>query len=208
MTSGWTETTLGDIADIVSGATPKTSVEEFWDGGVLWVTPKDLGELDGRHEIDTTPRTISEAGLKSSAASLLPAGSVLLSSRAPIGHVAINTVPMATNQGFKSLVPDRSQVEPKFLYWWLRRNRPLLESLGNGATFKEISKKITAAVPIELPSLEEQRRIAAVLDAADELRAKRRLAVVKLDTLTQAIFIDMFGDPFATGIVHASRHYG
>lgn len=193
MKQGWVTTTLGEVSQVVSGATPKTSVAEFWDGGVPWATPKDLSEL-ATAEIDTTPRTISESGLRSCGATLLPARSVLLSSRAPIGHVAINTVPMATNQGFKSLVPDTELVDSKFLYWWLKRNRPLLESLGNGATFKEISKKVTAAVPIELPPIEEQRRIAAVLDAADALKAKRRQALAKLDTLAHAIFIDMFGD--------------
>ena len=194
MRTGWLDTTLGDIAEIVSGATPKTSIDEFWDGGVPWATPRDLSDLDGAF-IKSTPRTLSAAGLKSCAATLLPAHSVMLSSRAPIGLVAINAVPMATNQGFKSLVPDRSRVDPRFLYWWLRCHRPQLEAMGNGATFKEISKKIVSAVRIDLPPIDEQRRIAAVLDAADALRAKRREAVTKLGTLTQAILIDMFGDP-------------
>lgn len=190
----WTATTLGEVCEIVGGATPKTSVEEYWDGDIPWVTPKDLSDLDGAHEIGSTPRSLSHSGLKSCAATLLPAGSVLLSSRAPIGHVAINTVPMATNQGFKSLVPDPERVHPKFLFWWLRRNRPMLESMGTGATFKEISKKTTSAVPIELPPIGEQQRIAAVLDAADALRSKRHQAIAELDTLTQAIFVDMFGE--------------
>jgi type I restriction enzyme, S subunit len=190
----WTYSTLGEIAEIVSGATPKTGVKEYWDGDIPWATPKDLSALDSA-VIETTPRMLTQAGLKSCGSTLLPVNSLLLSSRAPIGHVAINSVPMATNQGFKSLVPDRRRVDTKFLYWWLRRNRSLLESLGNGATFKEISKKTTSAVPIGLPPIEEQRRIAAILDAADALRAKRRQALAKLDTLTQSIFIDMFGDP-------------
>lgn len=192
----WVQTTLGEIAEIVSGATPSTSVKEYWDGDIRWVTPKDLSELDGS-EISHTARSISVAGLRSCAASVLPANSVLLSSRAPIGLVAINRVPMATNQGFKSLVPDPRRVDSRFLYWWLKKHRPLLESLGNGATFKEISKKSTAAVPISLPPIEEQRRIAAILDAADALRAKRRQALDKLDTLTQSIFVEMFGEPGA-----------
>ena len=133
-------------------------------------------------------------GSRVAAAKLLPAGSVLLSSRAPIGLTAINNAPMATNQGFKSLIPDSKRVDSRFLLRWLRYNRPRIEALGNGATFKEISKKVTSAIPIELPPIEEQRRIAAVLDAADDLRTKRRQALAKLDSLTQAIFIDMFGD--------------
>ena len=199
MTKAWLKTTLGEIADIVSGATPSTSEEKYWGGDVRWVTPKDLSDLE-TPEISETSRSISDAGLRSCAATVLPANSVLLSSRAPIGLVAINSVPMATNQGFKSFVPDHRRVESKFLYWWLKKNRPLLESLGNGATFKEISKKTTAAIPISLPPIEEQRRIASILDATDALRTKRRQALAKLDTLTQAIFIDMFerGESFAT----------
>jgi type I restriction enzyme S subunit len=192
----WTSTTLGEIAEIVSGATPSTSQKAYWDGGIRWATPKDLSDLVGP-EIAETARTISNAGLLSCAATVLPANSVLLSSRAPIGLVAINRVPMATNQGFKSLVPDHGQVFAKYLFWWLRWNRSLLESLGNGATFKEISKKTTAAVPISLPPLEEQRRIASILDAADALRTKRLQALRKLDTLTQSIFIKVFGDPIS-----------
>ncbi len=204
MTANWVDTTLGDVARIASGATPKTGIAEYWDGGVPWATPKDLSELDGKHEISATLRTISDAGLKSCAVSLLPTGSVLLSSRAPIGHVAINTVPMATNQGFKSLVPDRDRVDSKFLYWWLRRNRPMLESLGNGATFKEISKKTTADVSISLPPIEEQRRIAAVLDAADALRTKRREALAKLDTLSQSVLADALAG--VGSLVHLGDH--
>ena len=102
---------------------------------------------------------------------------------------------MATNQGFKSFVPDRQRLDPKFLYYWLRKNRPYLESLGNGATFKEVSKAVVSRIEIDLPPLPEQQRIAAILDKADALRAKRRAALAQLDTLTQSIFLDMFGDP-------------
>ena len=194
MKTEWERTTLGEIAEIVSGATPKTSVGEYWGGGIPWVTPKELSGLEGP-SVASTERTLTEAGLKSCAASLLPPQSVLLSSRAPIGLVAINDVSMATNQGFKSLVPDDDRVDSKFLYWWLRHHRARLEAMGNGATFKEVSKKVVHGVTIDLPPIEEQRRIAAVLDVADTLRAKRRQALAKLDDLTQAVFVDIFGDP-------------
>jgi type I restriction enzyme S subunit len=192
--SGWPTVRLEDCAEIVSGATPSTSESAYWDGDVCWATPRDLGELEGAY-ISDTPRKITRTGLQSCAATVLPPDSVLFSSRAPIGHVAINTVPMATNQGFKSFVPNRERVHAKFLYHWLRRNRPYLESLGNGATFKEVSKTVVARIEIPLPPLPEQRRIADILDKADALRAKRRAALVQLDTLTQSIFLDMFGDP-------------
>jgi type I restriction enzyme S subunit len=138
---------------------------------------------------------LTRLGLDRCAATVLPPQSVLFSSRAPIGHVAINTVPMATNQGFKSFVPDTARVEPKYLYWWLRANKPRLEALGNGATFKEVSKAVVSRIEIELPPCSEQRRIATILDQADALRAKRRAALAQLDALAESIFIDMFGDP-------------
>lgn len=190
---GWTRTTLGEACEIVSGATPSTSVDDYWDGDVFWATPKDLSVLDGTR-IAITARRITEAGLASCSATVLPPGSVLFSSRAPIGHVAINTVPMATNQGFKSFIPKPDRLHAPFLYWWLRTNRPCLESLGNGATFKEVSKAIVAGVEIPIPPLPEQRRIADTLDRADALRARRRAALAQVDGLTQAIFLEMFGD--------------
>jgi len=181
---------LGDVAQIVSGATPRTGVADYWDGEVPWATPADLSTLDGAF-ISDTPRTLTEAGVRSCATTVLPAGSVLLSSRAPIGHVAINTIPMATNQGFKSLVPGPT-LDAKFLYHWLKSKKSYLQSLGNGATFKELSKKTTEQIEIPIPPLVEQRRIAAILDHADALRGKRRQVLAHLDALAQSVFHDMF----------------
>lgn len=185
---------LGDCCEIVSGATPKTAVSEYWGGEIAWATPKDLSSLDSKY-IESTPQTLTEAGYRSCSAKVMPAGSVLFSSRAPIGHVAINRVPMCTNQGFKSFVPDPERVSADYLYYWLKANKEYLQSLGNGATFKEVSKATMEEVRLPLPSLPEQRRIAAILDKADVLRAKRREAIAKLDQLLQSVFLDMFGDP-------------
>lgn len=187
---------LGEIAKIVSGATPKTGVAEYWDGDVQWATPADLSKLNGPY-ISETPRKLTAIGVRSCAATVLPAGSVLLSSRAPIGHVAINTVPMATNQGFKSLVPG-PDLDAKYLYHWLKSKTGYLQLLGNGATFKELSKKTTEQIAVPLPPLPEQRRIAAILDHGDALRAKRRQVLTQLDALPQSIFSDMFDHPLAT----------
>lgn len=188
----WPRTQIKDVARVVGGGTPRTSVSEYWDGEIDWVTPKDLSDLPGK-SISSTPRRISTAGLQQSAAELLPANSVLFSSRAPIGHVAINTVPMATNQGFKSLVPG-PELDASFLYWWLDSHRAQLQALGNGATFKELSKAVVERIEIPLPSLVEQKRIAAILDQADALRRLRRRTLDRLSTLGQAIFQEMFGD--------------
>ena len=190
----WPVATVGEVCEVVSGATPRTGKPEFWDGNVPWVTPKDLSELGQKHLSDT-PRKITKAGLKSCSARMLPAQSVLFSSRAPIGLVAINTIPVCTNQGFKSLVPRFDLVSPDFLFWWLKAQEKHVQSKGRGATFKEVSKKIVEDLQIPLPPLPEQKRIAAILDAADALRAKRREALAQLDTLLQSTFLDMFGDP-------------
>ena len=190
----WLVATVGEVCDVVSGATPRTGKPEFWGGNIPWATPKDLSELGQKHLSDT-PRKITKAGLESCSVRMLPAQSVLFSSRAPIGLVAINTLPVCTNQGFKSLVPRFDLVSPDFLFWWLKAQEKHIQSKGRGATFKEISKKIVEDLQIPLPPLAEQKRIAAILDAADALRAKRREALAQLDTLLQSIFLEMFGDP-------------
>jgi type I restriction enzyme S subunit len=190
----WPRLRLDECCEIVGGATPSTSVGGYWDGDICWATPKDLSELEGAY-ISDTHRKLTREGLASCAADVLPAGSVLFSSRAPIGHVALNTVPMATNQGFKSFIPKKEQVHANFLFHWLRTNRSYLESLGNGATFKEVSKAIVSRIEIQLPPLPEQRRLAEILDRTEVLRTKRRIALAQLDILTHAIFLRMFGDP-------------
>lgn len=185
---------LGECAEIHSGSTPRTNNPDFWDGDITWVTPKDLSKLKSKF-ISKTESKITQLGFDSCSTKLLPENSVLFSSRAPIGHVAINTIPMCTNQGFKSFVPKADLLDSQYLYYWLKANKEYLQDLGVGATFKEISKTVIANVEIPLPPLAEQRRIASILDQADELRQKRQQAIEKLDQLLQATFIDIFGDP-------------
>jgi type I restriction enzyme S subunit len=188
----WPIVALGEVAEIVSGSTPKSGITDYWGGPHHWATPSDLSKLT-KLEIHRTERQITDAGLKSCATRILPPRSVLLSSRAPIGHVAINTVPMATNQGFKSLIPNRKVACERYLGYWLKANTALLQSKGNGATFKELSKRVAEAIEIPLPPLPEQRRIAGILDAADALRRRRRRAIETLATLQGALFAEMFG---------------
>lgn len=193
----WPKVPIKAVARVVGGSTPKSGVDEFWGGEIPWATPKDLSDLDGKF-IDDTPRKISQSGLNSCSSELLPPNSVLFSSRAPIGHVAINTVPMATNQGFKSFVPN-AEIDASYLYWWLKSHRSDLERLGNGATFKEVSKAVVERIEIPLPPLEEQKRIAAILDQADDIRRKRQHAIDRLNQLGQAIFYEMFGSADRAG---------
>ena len=152
----WPIKRIGEVCDIVSGATPRTERPEFWGGGIPWATPKDLSELDG-WSLDRTARTLTGEGLASCSAAMVPEGSVLLSSRAPIGLVAVAGMPMCTNQGFKNLVcgPD---VDPWYLFGWCRIRTTYLQSLGRGATFKEISKRIVESIELPLPPMQRQRR--------------------------------------------------
>ena len=156
---------LGEICKVVSGGTPKTTEPTYWDGDIAWVTPRDLSGLKGDY-IDKPARFITSEGLRSSAAVMLPSDSVLLSSRAPIGLLAINTIPMATNQGFKSLVPDRTKLDPQYLIEALKFRLPDLLNQGNGATFKEVSKANIERFTIPTPPLRDQKRIAASLSHA------------------------------------------
>ena len=113
--TAWSIRTIGEISEVVNGGTPKTGVQEYWDGAHQWITPAEMGK---RHSpfIAETERTVTDSGLKNSSAKLLPQNSVILSSRAPIGHLVINTAPMATNQGCKGLIPNKD-IDSKFLYY-------------------------------------------------------------------------------------------
>ena len=133
----WTYKKLGEVATIVGGSTPKSNIEEYWGGTHYWVTPADL---DGNKYQGATPRTITDLAVQKTNLQILPIGTVLLSSRAPIGKVAITTVPMYCNQGFKNIICSDLLLN-EFVYWFLYGKVDYLNSLGRGATFKEISKK-------------------------------------------------------------------
>lgn len=160
----WQCKTIGEVCNVVNGGTPKTGVSTYWDGTHQWITPAEMGKRLTPY-ISHTQRTITDAGMQNSSARLLPKNSVILSSRAPIGHLVINIAPMATNQGCKGLVP-RAGLENKYLYYYLASIVPLLNDLGTGATFKELSGAKLKEVPIPLPSLPEQQRIITILDEA------------------------------------------
>jgi type I restriction enzyme S subunit len=164
MKKGWETRTIGDICDVVNGGTPKTGIADYWGGRHLWITPAEMGKRASPY-VDDTERTISDLGLRDSSARVLPPLSVILSSRAPIGHLVINTKPMSTNQGCKGLVPGK-QIEHKFLYYYLTSIVELLDSLGTGATFRELSGGKLKEIPVPVPPLAEQKRIVGVLDEA------------------------------------------
>ena len=166
--SKWKTCTIGDIGTVVGGATPSTKKEENYLGGkISWITPKDLAGFSGRY-ISRGERNITEIGLNSCSTQLMPAHTVLFSSRAPIGYVAIAEKEVCTNQGFKSVIPN-ADTDYMFLYYLLKYNKNMIENLGSGTTFKEVSGATMRNVEIKVPeTLEEQKKIASILSALDD----------------------------------------
>ena len=161
------ECKLGDLGKIVGGSTPSTKDSENYGGNIPWITPKDLTNLKGRY-VEKGERNITEKGYRSTSTKMLPPNSILFSSRAPIGYIAINKKEVCTNQGFKSIIPN-SKVNYMFLYYLLKYNKNKVESLGIGTTFKEISVSVMKEIKVDIPeTLEEQIKIAIILSKLDE----------------------------------------
>ncbi len=190
----WKKVELGDVCSIVNGGTPKSEVAEYWDGDLNWITPKEMGKLLSR-EISSTERKITDKGMKNSSAKLLPINSVILSSRAPIGHLAINKALMATNQGCKGLVPSEA-LNYEYLYYFLSHSKQLLNDMGSGATFKELSGSKLATVEIPLPSLQVQLKIVTKLDAIfaeiDKATAAAEANANNAEALFQSYLTEVF----------------
>ena len=182
---------LGDICEIVSGSTPKTSIPEYWDGDIKWITPAELN--DDSYIINDTIRKITELGVKKTGLSPFPVGTVILSSRAPIGKVAIAGCEMYCNQGFKNLICS-DKINNRYLFWFLKGNTKYLNSLGRGATFKEISKQIVSSIEINVPSIKEQEDAVNVLEQVSGIIRFRKQELQMLDDLIKARFVEMFGD--------------
>ena len=182
---------LGDVCTIVSGSTPKSNIPEYWDGDIKWITPAELNE--GTYIVYDSVRHLTELGVAKTGLKPFPQGTVILSSRAPIGKTAIAGCEMYCNQGFKNLICS-DKINPRYLYWFLTCNTEYLNSLGRGATFKEISKEIVANIEIPLPAMEYQIAIAEKFEKISELIALRKEQLVKLDQLVKSRFIELFGD--------------
>ena len=183
---------LGQICEVVSGGTPKTNVEEYWNGEFNWITPAEINDND--YIISDTKRKITQLAIEKKKLPLLPKGTVLLSSRAPIGKVAITGKEMYCNQGFKNLICS-DEICNEYLYWYLKSKKEYLNSLGRGATFKEISKKIVENIEIKLPEIERQRKIVDKLKKVDKIIQRKKNQSRLLDVVVQARFVEMFGDP-------------
>jgi type I restriction enzyme S subunit len=201
----WVWAPLSALGQIVGGGTPSAGESSFWaesGRGIPWVTPADLNGLTRKY-VRRGRRDISPSGLANSSAQMLPAGTVLFSSRAPIGYVAIAESEIATNQGFKSCVPG-PLVTSEYLYWYLKWCAPLVDATAPGTTFREVSGGAVGKVLVAVPPLQEQHRIVAKVDElmalCDRLEARQqdaeaahaRLVQALLDSLTQARDADEF----------------
>ena len=157
---------LGEISEIVNGATPSTKDSDNYDGSIIWITPKDLSDQKQKY-IKRGQRTITEKGFNSCSAQMIPPYNILMSSRAPIGLLAINKLECCTNQGFKNMVLDKSRCDVDFMYYYLKFHIKEIEALGSGTTFSEVSKSSLQKFEVELPSISMQRGIAKCLSDID-----------------------------------------
>lgn len=183
---------LGDICTVVSGTTPKSHVDEYWNGDKVWITPAEINE--DTLVVTDSVRHISESAVKDSSLKSFPKGTVILSSRAPIGKMAIAGCEMYCNQGFKNLICSE-KINNLYLLYFLRSRKNYLNSLGRGATFKEISKGIVENIKVPLPSMDTQIQIGNRIRTIEKLIGLRKKQLFLLDDLIKSRFVEMFGDP-------------
>lgn len=196
MAGEWLEKAIGEIADVIGGSTPPTRDSANFGGQVPWLTPKDLAGPHPRY-VERGARNLSEQGLMNCSAQMLPANSVLLSTRAPIGYVAIAANPVTTNQGFRSLVVKPSH-HHEFVYYWLMQNVDELERHVSGSTFKELSGSSLKSIRLRLPaSSSERRAIAEILGSLDDKIELNRHMSETLEALATTLFHGWFIDKVA-----------
>lgn len=181
---------ISEIGQVVSGATPKTSRHEYWNGNNVWITPAELS--DESFVIYDSERKLTYEGVDSCAVNLLPVGTVILSSRAPIGKVAIAGVEMYCNQGFKNIIP-RDEISSIYLYELLKMETEYLNSLGRGATFKEISKQIVENIRVKVPPIELQNEFATFVEQVNKSKVEVQKALDKAQLLFDSLMQKYFG---------------
>lgn len=204
----WKTCTIGDLGMVIGGATPSTKkAENYDDGTISWITPKDLADFSGRF-ISYGERNITKQGLKSCSTKLMPKHTVLFSSRAPIGYIAIANQELCTNQGFKSVVPN-DDTDYKFLYYLLKYNKNKIENLGSGTTFKEVSGSTMRGIKVSVPaSIEEQRKIASILSLLDDKIEKNTEINKNLEEQVSVIYQSWFEDfEITNGVCPANWSY-
>jgi type I restriction enzyme S subunit len=190
----WDVAKLKRLCRIINGSTPKSSESEYWDGGIVWITPSDLGKVT-ESVIHDSSRRITQAGLNSCGTTLCPENSIIVSTRAPIGHIAITKVKTCTNQGCRTLIPEKNVCESKYIYYYLRTSKAILNSLGQGSTFMELSSHYISNFEMPCPPSPEQQTIATFLDRE----------TTRIDTLVEKKqqFIELLEERRSALISHA-----
>ena len=189
--SKWPTVKLENVCSFLNGGTPSKAVPEYFTGEIPWITGADIVG-----NVACIARSfITEKAIKESATNLISKGTVLLVTRTSVGKVAIAGRDLCFSQDITALIPDAKKLDPNYLVDFLKSQEAHFKQHQRGATIQGISRDVVGSVEIPLPPLDEQRRIAAILDKADVLRQKRRQAIGKLDDLVQATFLEMFGDP-------------
>ena len=185
----WTEATIEDLGAVVSGGTPSREIASFWGGTIPWVTPGEVTTLK-RKTLRLTNESITDEGLRQSGANLLPIGSLLITTRASLGYCVINSVPVTTNQGFKSIV-FRQSSNPDFYYHWARKVSTELKRRASGTTFLEISGSDFKQIKLPVPPSAEQQKIAQILDTLDTQIQKIEALIAKLDKIKEGLLRDL-----------------
>ena len=187
----WKKVKLGDIGEIVSGGTPKTSVKEYWNGNISWLTPKDFSNKNYKYW-NKGERNITKEGLKNSSAKLLPKGTVLFTSRAPIGYIGISDTNLCTNQGFKNIIVNEENSN-EFIYYLLKFITPQIINIAGGSTFKEISATALRDFEVYIPkSKKYQEKIAKILSDIDAKIELNNKINNNLEEQAQLIFKNYF----------------
>ena len=182
-----TRVAIGSIAKVVNGATPSTEHPEYYDGDIIWATTKDLSNQNSKYFCHGE-RTITKKGYDSCSTEMIPAGNILMSSRAPIGLLAINTIDCCTNQGFKSLVIDSEKCDVEYLYYYLKYHIKEIEALGSGTTFKEVSKASMEQYEVDLPDIDTQKSIAKALTILDAKTINNNKISSELENIAKTIY--------------------
>jgi len=192
MKNEWKEYKVKEFAQVIGGGTPNTTIDEFWDGDIPWITPKDLSS-NTEIFVEKGERFITSDGLNNSSAKILPPGSILLSTRAPVGYLAISKVPLATNQGFRNLILKEG-FSSKFIYYLLKNNVSYLQSNASGTTFSELSGSVLQSLKFKIPPLHIQERIADILGTLDDKIELNQQMNKTLENMARAIFKSWFVD--------------
>ena len=201
----WETKSINDLADVIGGGTPDTTVKSYWDGGIQWFTPSEIGK---NKFVDASLRTITEEGLNNSSAKLLPPNTILLSSRATIGECSLSLRECATNQGFQSLVSKKCNVD--FLYYLIQTKKKDLIRKSCGSTFLEISANEVRKIQVSVPSDVEQQKIAGLLSLIDKRIATQNKIIEKLESLIEGLnnsLYDRYGDGIRTSFAGLGYSY-